>query len=170
MLKGNKRHKIGREEKGWEKNRKQVKNRLNLDEDALERIKEEEEGRVTGLVGRITEKIREEGRKSRREKIEESRYNEMYKNIITAELPACLREKRKKKNRALIARFRCGNEIKDGQHWRENNDKMCRICQKEKENFKHILSRYETTKGEETENITIEKYNKPKTFAKVYKL
>ena len=73
----------------------------------------------------------------------------MYKNIITAKLPAYLRGKRKKNDRALTAKFRCGNKIEDGQHWREINDNMCRICQKEKESFKHILSRCETTKGEQ---------------------
>lgn len=46
-------------------------------------------------------------------------------------------------------------KLKMEQHWRENNDKMCRICQKEKESFKHILSRCEA-KGKQ--DLTIRKF------------
>lgn len=62
----------------------------------------------------------------------------MYKNIIIGELPAYLKEKKKKNDRTLIARFRRGNKIKDGQHWRDYNDKICTICQKKEESFKYI--------------------------------
>jgi len=48
----------------------------------------------------------------------------------------------------LIARYRCGSEVKGSQHWREEEDRRCRICQKEKENIEHILKEYEVTKSE----------------------
>lgn len=56
-------------------------------------------------------------RKERVEKIVESKYNEWYKKVMTEEVPAYLRGKRnKKKERNMIARFRCGNEMRGSQH------------------------------------------------------
>lgn len=67
-------------------------------------------------------------KEERQKLIKESRYNSMYKDITTEELPKYLRRKKKGKNRCLIARYRCGNEMKGTQHWRETEDKVCRIC------------------------------------------
>lgn len=62
------RQKIGEEGKKWQGKRKQMKNKLNLNEGAIKRITDEEEGRVEEIVVRITGMIRNEGRKNRREK------------------------------------------------------------------------------------------------------
>lgn len=58
------------------------------------------------------ERIDKKEKEKRRIKIEKSKYNKIYKNIMTEELPAYLRGRRGKKDRSLIARFRCGNEMK----------------------------------------------------------
>lgn len=60
-----------------------------------------------------------EKKPERRKKIEESKYKEIYKNIITKEVPIYLWERRKKRERSLIARFRCGNEMRGNQQWRK---------------------------------------------------
>ena len=48
----------------------------------------------------------------------------------------------------LIARYRCGSEVKGSQHWKEEEDRRCRICQKEEENIEHVLKECEATKSE----------------------
>lgn len=55
-------------------------------------------------------------RGKKREKIENSRYNEVYKKIQTEEIPEYLRRKRGRKDRRMIARFRCGNETREGMY------------------------------------------------------
>lgn len=58
-----------------------------------------------------------------------------YKEIMTKEVPEYLRRKKKEKERRTIARYRCGNEMREGQHWREEDKRICRVCRKEKENL-----------------------------------
>lgn len=49
----------------------------------------------------------------KRSKIEESTYNKIYKDIRSEDiLEYYFKGKKKKKERILIARYRCGNEIK----------------------------------------------------------
>lgn len=62
---------------------------------------------------------------------------------MTEKTPKYLEEK-KMKNRSLITRYKCGNETKGNQHWREEDDRRCRICQRK---F-HILKECEATKNE----------------------
>lgn len=52
-----------------------------------------------------------------------------------------LEGKKRMKGRVLIARFRCGNETKGGQYWREDEEKRYRICHVAEENMNHIGSR-----------------------------
>lgn len=70
--------------------------------------------------------------KARRRKMEESKYNEMYGRIMTKETLEYLKGKMKKRCRSILARFRCGNEKRDKQHWKEKEQKMCRMCEEEK--------------------------------------
>lgn len=73
--------------------------------------------------------------------------NRKYKEMLTEELPRYLLGKKKKK-RMLIVRYRCGSEVKSSQHWREEEDRRCRLCQREEENLDHILKECEATKSE----------------------
>jgi len=54
----------------------------------------------------------------------------------------------------LVARYRCGNEISGSQHWREKEDRKCRICAEVEENLVHVLKECEITKNE----IPIERF------------
>lgn len=102
-------------------------------------------------VENFIKRIEERERQKRRIKINESRYNRKYKEMLTEELPRYLLGKKKKKDRMLIVRYRCGSEVKSSQHWREEEDRRCRLCQEEKreeENLDHILKECEATKSE----------------------
>lgn len=62
------------------------------------------------------ERVENKEREERREKIENSRYNEVYKKIQTEVIPEYLRRKRGRKDRRMIARFRCGNKTREGMY------------------------------------------------------
>ena len=85
-------------------------------------------------------------REKRWKKIEESNYNETYKEIRTEERPGYLKGRRKKKERNTIARYRCGNEIRGGRHWEKKEERNCRICKKREEDWTHILRECEDTR------------------------
>lgn len=55
----------------------------------------------------------------RRIKIDSSTYNGIYKTIKTEEVLEYLKERRGKKERSTIARFRCENEARGSQEWEE---------------------------------------------------
>jgi exonuclease III len=77
--------------------------------------------------------------KERRTRIRKSRYNGKYEKIITEELPKYLgRESRKE--RVIIARFRCGNEERENKYWNEDRIRMCRMCGEKKETIEHLLN------------------------------
>ena len=52
------------------------------------------------------------------------------------------------KERSLIASFRCGNEVKGRQHWREEKNRRCKICKEEEETLEHVIGRCKATKGD----------------------
>jgi len=87
------------------------------------------------------EKVERKEKGERQRKINESKYNETYKNILTEELPKYLKGRRKRKDRSLIAR--CGNEIRGGQYWRKEEDRRCRICWHAEETIRHVLKECE---------------------------
>ena len=111
------------------------------------RVREEEEGKTEGVAKRVRKRIEEVGGESRRKKIEESKYNSRYKEIATKERPEYLKRRMRKKERSLIARFRCGNEVGGRQHWREEENRRCRICKEEEETLEHVIERCEVTRG-----------------------
>lgn len=76
----------------------------------------EEEGRK--LVKEIVNGVERKEKEERRAKIENSRYNELYKKIQTDGMPEYLKGRRGKKERSMIARFRCGNEARGNHIWR----------------------------------------------------
>lgn len=79
----------------------------------------------------------------------------MYKSIRTEEVPAYLKGRKKEaKDNYIIARYRCGNVMKENQHWREEEDKICKVCDKELENMIHVLKKCENTK----DKMLIQKY------------
>lgn len=96
----------------------------------------------------VMEKLREKETEKRRQKIEESRYNDIYRLIKTEEIPEYLKTNMKKKDRNLIARYRCGNEVKAKCYWKEEKERICRICGEKEENMTHVIRECERTRTE----------------------
>jgi len=57
------------------------------------------------------------------------------------EVPSYLLEIQKKKERNLVRSYMCGNEMKGGQHWRENGKTCGDRCGSRKENIMHVLNK-----------------------------
>ncbi|KYQ51025.1 hypothetical protein ALC60_09821 [Trachymyrmex zeteki] len=93
-------------------------------------------------------RIERREKEERQVKINESRYNDNYKNIWSERLPRYLEGKKRMKDTSLVTRFICGNETKEGQYWREDEKKRCRICHAAEKNMTHILKECEETKSE----------------------
>lgn len=51
------------------------------------------------------------------------------------------------KARSMVARFRCGNETRAREHWKEEGERGCRLCKKGEGNLRHILEECEITGG-----------------------
>lgn len=113
-----------------------------------EQLRREMEAEDQEAAENFVKRIEERERQKRRIKINESRYNRKYKEMLTEDLPRYLLGKKKKKDRMLIVRYRCGSEVKSSQHWREEENRRCRLCQREEENLDHILKECEATKSE----------------------
>lgn len=118
----------------------------------LRKRRADEEKRRRSLGGNSTKNNGRSKRKGegRRKKIEESKYNEVYKYIVREEKPEYLRGKMKKKDKNIIARYRCGNETKGGQYWREEGERRCRICAKDEGSIIYVLRECREIKEELT--------------------
>ena len=46
-----------------------------------------------------------------------------------------------------MIKFRCGNEVRGRQHWREEIDRQCRIYKQEEGIIWHVTGRCEATRG-----------------------
>ncbi|XP_066590796.1 golgin subfamily A member 6-like protein 25 [Prorops nasuta] len=67
------------------------------------------------------EKKREE--KERRERIGRSRYNRWYKEIMEEERPGYMKGERKEGEWKRLARYRMGNEMREGAYWRKEEER-----------------------------------------------
>lgn len=128
------------------KKRREAWGRIGLSKEEME---ERREGREAEEISREwIERLEEKEEEERKKRIEESRYNKHYKEIRTTVKPGYLKGRRKKKQRNTIARYRCGNETRDGRHWEEAEGRRCRICKEKEEDWTHILKECEATKEE----------------------
>lgn len=51
------------------------------------------------------------------------------------------------KDRRILARFRCENETKAREYWKEEGENRCRLC-KRKEDLRHVIEECEVTGGQ----------------------
>jgi len=135
------------EEGGWERRRREELERAGI---SKAQMRNEREAGNVEMLQTFLERTERREKEERRQRVNESRYNNYYKRIITEGIPKYLEGRKKGKDRSLIARYRCGNETRGSQHWREEEDRKCRICGEEEENLAHILKECETTKSETT--------------------
>ena len=104
----------------------------------------EEQERIT--ADQIIEERRKREAEERGERIRESKYNTHYRNIAKEKLPKYLEGRMKWKDRRILARFRCGNETKAREYWKEEGEKRCRLCRR-KEDLRHVIEECEITGG-----------------------
>ena len=81
----------------------------------------EEQERMT--ADQIIEERSKREAEGRGERIRESKYNIHYRNIAKEKLPKNLEGRMKWKDRRILARFRCGNETKAREYWKEEGEK-----------------------------------------------
>ena len=153
----------------WKEKRRKALEKAEANREEIRRMREEEE--VEKIVREMLERIRRKEEDERRKKIEEFKYNTKYKDVMTEEMPRYLQGRKKKKDRITIARYRCGNEWRGGQHWREEEEKMCRVCGEKEESMVHVLKECEATKDEMTpEEILNEDGRGWEVLKRIYKI
>jgi len=101
------------EEGRWEKRRREVLDRAGI---SKEQIRNERVAGNQEMLETILESIKRKEKEERRQKVNESKYNSYYKMIITEKSLKYLEGRKKKKDSCLVARYRCGNEIRKSQH------------------------------------------------------
>ena len=87
----------------------------------------------------MEERDREVQAQERFERIGKSRWNKWYKEIRTVGLPRYLKEKGKEERLVRIARFRLGNEMREGRYWEREEERRCRLCGWELESWEHVV-------------------------------
>ena len=105
----------------------------------------EEQERIT--ADQIIEERRKREAEERGKRIRESKYNTHYRNIAKEKLPKYLEGRMKWKDRRILARFRCGNETKAREYWKEEGEKRCRLCRRKEEDLRHVIEECEITGG-----------------------
>ncbi|XP_025998026.2 trichohyalin-like [Solenopsis invicta] len=135
------------EEGKWERKRKKMLEEAGINKEQLRRERETGNEEITE---NILKELKTRESRRRQQKINESRYNTDYKAIIPEERSKYLEGRMKKKDRCLIARYRCGNETRGSQYWREEAERRCRICKREEESLYHMIKECEATKSEMT--------------------
>ena len=79
-------------------------------------------------------------------KIRDSKYNTRYRELATERMPRYLRKFKKEINIDIIARLRCGNLERINKYWLKDEDKLCRLCKKERETVEHVVVNCEKSK------------------------
>lgn len=55
--------------------------------------------------------------------------------FIKEEKPEYLSRKMKSKDRKTIARFKCGNKVREREYWKKEKKNLCRLCKEEIESL-----------------------------------
>ena len=78
-------------------------------------------------------------RQINREKIRDSKYNTRYRELVAERLPLYLRKYKKEIDIDIIAKLRCRNLERINKYWLKDEDKLCRLCKKERETLEHVV-------------------------------
>lgn len=113
------------EESKWEKGSREMIEKTGLSK--------EEMNEAARLVKIMMERVENKEKEMTRIKIDSSKYNGIYKTIRIEEILGYLKERKGKKERSTIARFRCGNKARGSQEWEEEEQRKCRVCRRERE-------------------------------------
>lgn len=92
----------------------------------------------------MMESIGKKEKQERLKKIQEYKYNKIYRKMITEEISEYLYKRKKRKDRRLITRFRSRNEMLEDAST-EDEERKCRICVDKVENIMHVLRECKVT-------------------------
>jgi len=115
----------------WEQERKEFYRERRVEEGEEERIGYDE----------LERRERQKQRIDRKERIEASKYNRWYKVIKKEGVPEYLKKGWTEKRWRRMIRYRLGNEVREGSYWADDEEKKCRICEREEETWEHIWER-----------------------------
>lgn len=87
-----------------------------MEEEGVRQREIKGEGRNDKIWGRIKWEETRQQREEREEKIREAKYNKWYKIVKEEQVPEYIREDRKEEKWRRIARFRMGNEMREGRY------------------------------------------------------
>ena len=100
------------------------------------------------IADQTIEERRKRKAEERGERIRESKYNIHYRKIAKEELTKYLEGRMKWKDRRILARFKCGNETKAREYWKEEGKKRFRFLRKRKEeDLRYVIEECEITGG-----------------------
>lgn len=125
-------------ERGWEECRKKGRRRGEAEQE------QEGEG-----YGRTEAEDREEQERERWERIRGSRFNGWYKEVVATGVPGYLKRGWGEERYRRVARFRLGNEMREGRYWETEEERKCRVCGEEEESWEHVIDRCGGGEGEE---------------------
>ncbi|XP_033360574.1 uncharacterized protein LOC117239234 [Bombus vosnesenskii] len=96
---------------------------------------------------KFIEERRKRETEERGKRIRKSKYNIHCRNIAKEKLPKSLEGRMKWKDRRILARFRCGDETKAREYWKEEGEQGCRLCRRKEEGLRHVIEECEITGG-----------------------
>lgn len=102
---------------------------------------------------KIVEKWGKKDRENRWRKILESNYNKWYKVVKEEGMPNYLIKIRDESKRNRVLRFRVGEGMNEHKYWMEEDERLCRICKYEKEDWGHVLDRCGREEGHEERSV-----------------
>ncbi|KAL6257812.1 hypothetical protein P5V15_011402 [Pogonomyrmex californicus] len=77
-------------------------------------------------------------RGERWERIENAKYNRWYRYVKGERIPAFLKKGWRENRWRRVARFRLGNEMREGRYWEEKKKRICRLCGGGIKTWEHI--------------------------------
>ena len=121
----------------YDKEREKIWSKLGLNGDGLSNWDDVR----NSLSDRARENAEKSGIKEDLKRIKETRYAERIKEVLYKDwegekIPKYLMDGKYVKS---LARFRSGNELKHSYFWRDEADKMCRICKDGEEDARHVF-------------------------------
>jgi len=91
-----------------------------------------------GIIEELIYKDKAEQRIERWERIREGKFCKWYKEIKGDGIPEYLKIGWGEGRWSRIARWRMGNEIREGRYWEEPEKRTCRLCGGEVESWEHV--------------------------------
>jgi len=118
----------------WEKERQGFFRERGIEQEEVE------EGRDGGGFNfrEMEERDKVRQREERWERIRGSRSNRWYVRIKGEGIPGYLKKGWAEKRWMRLAKFRLGEGVREGRYWEREENRRCRMCEREEETWKHV--------------------------------